>query len=137
MRVTVEPEPLIGIVAILGEAGRRQKHAASTVRLSASAGKVYIESKVTAAVTDAAVWEEGQCSVRRARLLAALKICRQKSSITLKADEFGLHLDDGMSVPVAHYTPQALLPDRFQIFLATKSGTVSSAGPPQPWAAAA
>ncbi len=135
MRVTVEPEPLIGIVTMLDEQERQQKNAVSALQLSASAGKVCIESKNTAAVTDAAVWEEGQCSVSRVKLLAALKAYRQRSSVTLKADALGLHLG-GLSVPVSHYTSQALPPTRFQIFLASKAGTISSAGAQQPWAAA-
>src|SRR3974377_1347820 len=125
MRATVEPEPLIGIVTLLGEHERGREN--SAVRLSASAGKVCVENSATAAVMDAAVWEEGQCSVSLPKLLIALKAYRERSSITLKVDDLCLHLG-GLSVPVAHYAPQASAPNRFQIFLATKSGTVSSVG---------
>ena len=130
MKVTVEPQPLIGIVAMVGERARRRSHAAGAVRLSASAGKVCIECKATVAVTDAAVWEDGQCSVSRAKLLAALEAYRERSSITFTADGFGLRLGD-VSMPVSHYASQAALPATFQIFLATKSGTVSSQRAPQ------
>jgi hypothetical protein len=136
MRVTVEPEPLIGIVALVGERERRRGNAASAVRLSASAGKVCIEGKATSAVTDAAVWEEGQCSVSLAKLLAALEGCRALGSVTLRVDDLGLRMGN-VSMPVAHYAPQADVPANFQIFLATKSGTISSQHAPQPLAAAA
>jgi hypothetical protein len=104
---------------------------AQCVRLSASGGRVCIESKATVAATDAAVLEDGQCSVSRARLLAALEVYRERSTVTLTANDLGLRMGD-LSVPVSHYHSQAPPPVAFQIFLATKSGTVSSRPVPRP-----
>jgi hypothetical protein len=125
MRFTVEPEPLIGIVAMVGERAPWRRNAAGDVRLSASAGQVCIESNAAVAVTDAAVSEDGQCSVSRAKLLAALKAYRGESRITLKADDLGLRMGN-VSVPVTHYASRATAPAAYQIFLATESGVVSS-----------
>jgi hypothetical protein len=125
MRVTVEPGPLIGIVALLNARAPRRD---AVVRLSASGGKVWVESNVTAAVTDAAVWEQGQCSVSRLKLLGALEAQRDRSSVTLVADRLGLRVG-GVAVPASEYLAQATQPGSFQIFLATKAGTVSRPRP--------
>ena len=113
---------------MLGEGAPRRSSRTDAVRLTASAGKVCIESRATVGVTDAAVWEEGQCSVSRAKLLAALESYQNRSSISFTVNELGLRLGD-VSLPVAHYVSQAPPPPPFQIFLASRSGTVSSQRP--------
>jgi hypothetical protein len=133
MRVTVEPGPLIGILAMLGERAPRRN---AIVRLSASGGKVCIEGGVTAAATDAAVWEEGECSVSRVKLLRALEPHRNQRSVRLQADCLALRVDD-LVLPVSDYVTHAAEAVPFQIFLATTAGTVSCQRPLQPMLATA
>jgi len=125
MRFTVEPEPLIKIVSMVGEWAPGRKNAGPPLRMVASAGRVRVESRREAAEIDAAVWEDGQCTLSQAKLLAALKPYREQTDVTIQGDERGLRVGE-RSMSVLSYQPQTAAPKAFQIFLATDSGVVAS-----------
>ena len=125
MRFTIEPEPLIKTVAMVGEWLPGRRKAEPTLRLVACAGRVYVESGGTVAEIEAAVSEDGQCGLSRRKLLAELQTHREEAQVTIHADGQGLLIGERW-VPVQGYLSRTASPAAFQIFVATKAGVVSS-----------
>jgi hypothetical protein len=127
MKISIKPGPFIRMVELVGEPVPSHKRAGTLLRLVASQGRVCVQSGGTVAEAEAAIWENGQCSVSRLQLLNALKAYRGEAELTLEADAHGLRID-GFSMPVSCYCPAAAVPAAFQIYLATDSGFVSRVG---------
>ena len=129
MRFTIEPEPLIKIVSMVGEWMPERKKADVVLSMVACAGRVRIESRNRAAEIDASVWEDGQCTLAQADLLEALKEYREETHVTIQADDHGLQVGERW-MSVMRYHSRTAAPKAYQIFLATDSGVVSSRFPP-------
>jgi hypothetical protein len=123
MKFTIKPEPLIRMVEMVGERGPSYKRMGAFLRLVACEGRVCIETDGKAAEMEAVIWEDGQCSLSRARLLNALKRHSEDIELTIEADEHGLQMD-GSSLPVSSFSPNAALPAAFQIFFGADLGVV-------------
>ncbi len=129
MKFTIEPEPFVQMLEMLGKARPDRRRADPTVRLVACRGRVCVERAGTVAEIDAVVWEDGQCTLSRGRLLNLVKTHRLEPELTLEAHAQGLRLD-GLTIPLTSYCPFAVAPGAFQIFLATDLGVVPSVSVP-------
>lgn len=124
MKFTIKPGLLIKMVEMLGEWVPGHKRAGASLRLEACQGRVCVESDEKVGETEAVIWEEGQCSLSRAQLLNALKKHRGDVELTIEANEHGLHIG-GFLVLVSSFSPRAVLPSTFQMFLATDLDVIS------------
>jgi hypothetical protein len=124
MLLTIQTEPLIKMVEIVGEgaSGRRTN---TVIRLAVEGDRVSAKCGETIAQGEAAVWESGQCTLSRDALLSRLKACRNDTEVTLQADQRRLCVN-GMSIPVISYGPPTLGPEVFHVFMATEIGFISS-----------
>ena len=124
MKFTVEPEPFIRMVEMVGEA-QGQKRADAVLRLVACQGRVCLERNQTTAEMEAVVREDGQCTLPQAHFLRAVKTYRDEVNLTIEADGHGLRVGE-FALPVSNYRPYAVAPLKFQVFLATALGFVPS-----------
>ncbi len=122
MKFTVQKESFTKLVAIVGERTQSQNSDAILL-LSAHESRVDVNQGDTEAETEAVVWEEGQCTVSRAKLVQVLAATPDDASVTMEVRRNSLQIG-GARVPLISYNPSAVRPQRFQIFLASDSGLV-------------
>ena len=121
MLFTIQTEPLIRMVEMVSEAAPKRRTSDPVVRLAASRDRVCVKCGGTAAESDAAVWEHGQCTIGRDVLLKRLKECRAHIGVSVEADRQRLCVE-GISMPLLSYSASAPAPEMFQVFMATELG---------------
>jgi hypothetical protein len=123
MKFQIESTPFIKMIQIVAESSQPQEE--GRVHVVACQGQVCVESKEIAAEMDAAVSEEGQCTVSSAQVLRALKRRRSANSLIVEAGRHGLHIG-GLTLTVNSYRPYTAFPSTFQVFFASSRGLVHS-----------
>lgn len=120
MKFQIEPNPFIKMIQIVTESTPRQ---GGKLRLVASQGQVCVESEGITAEMDAAVAEEGQCTVSPAQMLKVLKRQHGAETLSIQAGRHGLHLGKS-TLTVNSYRPEAAVPSTFQVVFASSWGLV-------------
>lgn len=131
MKFTIEHSVFEQMVRQVGQKLPNQRRADTSLRLSACAARVFVESNQTVAGTEALVLEEGGCTLPRVKFLRVLETYRSRQHLTVEADAHSLRIG-GFSMPVASYSPQVQAPGDFQVFPVTDLNVLTPAQGPTP-----
>ncbi len=118
MKFTVDTAAFIRMLQILNESPSGGKRGDRALSVTVNRGRVMVAGSGTAAEIEAIVWQDGQCTVPRTRLMKAAKSSPQNQPLTLTLTEQGLRV--GTSVLRVLPPPAvARTPQRFAFFLTT------------------
>src|SRR5258707_12351066 len=102
MLFTIQTEPLIKMLEMLGDGPSHKHSIKDVICLVADRDRVFARSGQTIAESETAVWENGQCSVSRDSLVSRLKACRNETEVTIRADHRHIYVN-GLSIPLTTY----------------------------------
>jgi len=118
MEFTLELPVLIKMVQQVGKKMPGRKPADPTLRLSACAARVFVESNQTVAGTEALVLEDGSCTLPTKLFLELLKSYSPRPHLTIEADERKVRFGS-TTLDATAYSSSAPPPGEFQVFPVT------------------
>jgi hypothetical protein len=118
MKFIVERIALVGMIQLLSGKSAGQKRSDRMMRLSACAGRVFVESNQVVAGVEALVLQEGSCRLPRVKFLKIIETFAPKENLTIEVAANRLHIAN-FSMGAIAYTPEAIAPADFKIFPVT------------------
>jgi len=126
LKFTVDIKAFRKMVATVGKKMPGQR-ADLNIRVFASAARLFVESNLTTAGTEALVFSDGQFIIRYKRFRSLLGTYRTQKNLTIEAEDGWMKIG-GFSHAVCAYSPSAEPPGQFLIFPASDMGVSGSAG---------
>src|SRR5436190_14586918 len=91
----------------------------AVVRLAASGDRVQVKSGKTVAECEAALWEDGQCTLLWEELVKGLRACPDQPTLTINAHGRQLSIN-AVRMALISYSASAPSPEVFQVFIASE-----------------